>query len=458
MRDVAVVVLRAGRRAEKDRERNEVEFIIPVVQEAVRQTRHGSPRHRLHDLRVVRLPEGGPFTFVQGLDARRRLAAGRARATSRWTARGRSTRRGSRSRPARSTARLSTASGSRRSATSHQVFTLQIDPYTVAPLWPSLVELAALQARALLDAGKASEQDLAEVAARSRARRASATRTRICKEDVDADALLARAGHATRRCATPTCLPVTDGARRDRDRGRRRGARATASGRRGSGASTTASTAPHIGVRDLTERRRRGAPARRPASLQGGFDIAELHAPFSHRGAHPARGARARRRHDASTRRAARSAPTRSWPRASSASARSRARITAGEAGRGRRARDARGRACSRTSSASWRGSDGERPCRRRRGRSDQSRLGPARRVASPGSSARPRSGARGRGHRLRRHRRRRHRQGARHVRGRDDARAVPRRRARRGRQADAPRAHRRLGRRLDRDRRGASS
>ena len=39
-------------------------------------------------------------------------------------------------------------------------------------------------------------------------------------------------------------------------------------------------------------------------------------------------------------------------------------------------------------------------------------------------------------------------------VRGRDDARAVPGRRARRGRQAAAARAHRRLGRRLDRDRR----
>ena len=46
-------------------------------------------------------------------------------------------------------------------------------------------------------------------------------------------------------------------------------------------------------------------------------------------------------------------------------------------------------------------------------------------------------------------------RQGARHVRGRDDARAVPRRRARRGRQADAARAHRRQRRRLDGDRRG---
>ena len=52
--------------------------------------------------------------------------------------------------------------------------------------------------------------------------------------------------------------------------------------------------------------------------------------------------------------------------------------------------------------------------------------------------------GARRRGHDVGRHRRGRDRQGPRHVRGRRDAGALPRRRARRGRQADDPRAHRR--------------
>ncbi len=52
------------------------------------------------------------------------------------------------------------------------------------------------------------------------------------------------------------------------------------------------------------------------------------------------------------------------------------------------------------------------------------------------------------------RHRRGRARQGARPVRGRDEAGALPVRRARRDRQADVPRAHRRLGRRHHRHRR----
>ena len=97
----------------------------------------------------------------------------------------------------------------------------------------------------------------------------------------------------------------------------------------------------------------------------------------------------------------------------------------------------------------------GKEPGRRRRHRPDRTTRPPAATSRSPASSARPRVEALDdAGHDVGRHRRRRHRQGARHVRGRDDARAVPRRRARRGRQADAARAHRRLGRRLDRARR----
>jgi acetyl-CoA acetyltransferase len=49
-----------------------------------------------------------------------------------------------------------------------EVMTRQLDPYNLAPLWPDPVSLSALQARALLESGKASEEDFAEVVARSR--------------------------------------------------------------------------------------------------------------------------------------------------------------------------------------------------------------------------------------------------------------------------------------------------
>jgi acetyl-CoA acetyltransferase len=49
-----------------------------------------------------------------------------------------------------------------------KALSLQLDPYSLAPLWPDPVALAALQAQALIDAGKATEADFAAVASRSR--------------------------------------------------------------------------------------------------------------------------------------------------------------------------------------------------------------------------------------------------------------------------------------------------
>lgn len=48
-----------------------------------------------------------------------------------------------------------------------RVLALQTDPYTVAPLVPDAVSLAGLQTRALYDAGLITERDVAEVVARS---------------------------------------------------------------------------------------------------------------------------------------------------------------------------------------------------------------------------------------------------------------------------------------------------
>src|SRR4051794_905833 len=50
----------------------------------------------------------------------------------------------------------------------HEVLSRQLDPFFVAPLWPDPISLAALQARALIEAGKATEKEFAEVVARSR--------------------------------------------------------------------------------------------------------------------------------------------------------------------------------------------------------------------------------------------------------------------------------------------------
>src|SRR4029077_14639606 len=48
------------------------------------------------------------------------------------------------------------------------VLAMQLDPYYYAPMWPDAVSLAALQARALLEGTDHTEQQMAEVASRSR--------------------------------------------------------------------------------------------------------------------------------------------------------------------------------------------------------------------------------------------------------------------------------------------------
>jgi acetyl-CoA acetyltransferase len=60
------------------------------------------------------------------------------------------------------------SSGKSSSSRPEEVWTQQGDPYYLAPLGVDPLSLAGLQARALLDAGKATERDFAEAAVRSR--------------------------------------------------------------------------------------------------------------------------------------------------------------------------------------------------------------------------------------------------------------------------------------------------
>jgi acetyl-CoA acetyltransferase len=90
-----------------------------------------------------------------------------------------------------------------------RVLALQTDPYVVAPLWPDAVGLAALQARAGLDAGLWTERDLAEVAARSRAD-AATTRRRSAGAGRRRDLLAAP--YVADPLRAHDCAPITDGA------------------------------------------------------------------------------------------------------------------------------------------------------------------------------------------------------------------------------------------------------
>jgi acetyl-CoA acetyltransferase len=94
--------------------------------------------------------------------------------------------------------------------TLEEVLTLQLDPYTVAPLGPDDISLAALQARAMLDTGKYSERDFAEVAVRS-ASSAKDNPDALRKGDFEADAILSEPCISS-PLREGLCPPVTDGA------------------------------------------------------------------------------------------------------------------------------------------------------------------------------------------------------------------------------------------------------
>jgi len=90
------------------------------------------------------------------------------------------------------------------------IYPLQLDPYSLMPLGVDPVSLAALQARALLDAGKVTERDFAEVAARSR-RAALDNPNAQVRGDADPESLLSEP-YVTAPLRRHDLPPVSDGA------------------------------------------------------------------------------------------------------------------------------------------------------------------------------------------------------------------------------------------------------
>jgi acetyl-CoA acetyltransferase len=159
------------------------------------------------------------------------------------------------------------------------VLTRQLDPYYLQPLWPDSVSLAALQARAMLDSGKATERDFAEVAVRNRAQAKNNPYAQITG-DFDVDAILAEPCIVS-PLRKHDCPPITDGvcamilAADDRAR--------SISGRPAWIRGFDHRIEPHsLGVRDLTASPSASLAAEKAGVASDKIDIAELHAPFSH--------------------------------------------------------------------------------------------------------------------------------------------------------------------------------
>jgi acetyl-CoA acetyltransferase len=159
------------------------------------------------------------------------------------------------------------------------VLSRQLDPYYQAPLWPDSVALAALQARACIDAGVTSPAEMAEVAARSR--RAAADNPYAQLQGSDDPAVLLKEPEIAPPLRRHDCPPITDGA----------AAVVLAAGDRARELSDHPAwirgidhraEAHALGVRDLADSPSTRIAAERAGVADGPVDLAEIHAPFTH--------------------------------------------------------------------------------------------------------------------------------------------------------------------------------
>jgi acetyl-CoA acetyltransferase len=167
--------------------------------------------------------------------------------------------------------------GKSSAGTLRRTLALQLDPYTLAPLYPDSIAVAGLQARAGIDAGLWSERAMAEVAVRSR-RDAETNPFAQLAGSKDVDELLAEP-YLAEPLRRHDCAPVTDGATvvvlAAEGRARElveRPAWITGIAHRVDSA--------HLGARDLTV-----SPSTAAAGTAAGVDgveVAELQTPFTH--------------------------------------------------------------------------------------------------------------------------------------------------------------------------------
>jgi acetyl-CoA acetyltransferase len=159
-----------------------------------------------------------------------------------------------------------------------EVYPLQMDPYTLTPLGADPVSLAALQARAMLDAGKITEREMAEIAARSRKSAMTNPNAQVSGDD-DPEVLL-KEPYVTAPLRRHDLPPISDGA----------SAIVLATTEKAKQLTDRPVWIRGIdhridihqpGMRDLTE-----SPSTRiagkNAGVKGKFDFAELSATFSH--------------------------------------------------------------------------------------------------------------------------------------------------------------------------------
>ncbi len=160
------------------------------------------------------------------------------------------------------------------------VLSQQLDPYYLAPLWVDTVSLAAMQARMMLDQGLISEEDMAAVVVRSRANAAQNNPHAQLKTAVTAEELLAEDSWVS-PLRKHDCCPISDGA----------AAMVICSVARAREMAIPYAVirgidhrieTHNLGARDLTRSVSTEQAAAAAGVADGPVEVAELYSPFSH--------------------------------------------------------------------------------------------------------------------------------------------------------------------------------
>ncbi|MBW2399706.1 MAG: thiolase domain-containing protein [Deltaproteobacteria bacterium] len=276
MRDVAVVSFAQTKNVRRENRRNEVEMLIPVVQEAVEKS--GVPKQEIgfYCSGSSDYLAGQSFSFVMAVDclgAWPPIAESHVEMDGAWAL----YEAWIKIQCGEADSALIFSFGRSSPGVIRETLVLQLDPYTLAPLGADPVSLAALQARALLESTDHSEREMAEVAARNRSNAKNNPYAQLTG-DFDVDELLAEP-YFVSPLRKHDCAPISDGA--------------TAIVIAADDVARKASKKPawirgidhrieshQLGLRDLAQSTSTSLAGEKAGAID--IDVAELHAPFSH--------------------------------------------------------------------------------------------------------------------------------------------------------------------------------
>lgn len=278
MRDVAIISTAQTHHVRDIGALNEVELVQPAISEAIE--RSGIGRHDF-DFTCSGSSDylaGQPFSFVMTLDAVAAwppIAESHVEMDGAWAL----YEAWVKIQTGQADTALVYSYGKSSPGDLPRVLSRMMDPYYEAPLWPTSIDFAALQARAAIEAGVTSEQAMAEIAHRSRTAAADNPFAQLTSSP-DVARLLAEE-YIAEPLRRHDCPPISDGgvaivlAADDKAREHcERPAWIRGIDHRADG--------HHINMRDLTTAPSIAIAAEKAGVGDGPIDIAELHTCFTH--------------------------------------------------------------------------------------------------------------------------------------------------------------------------------